>query len=387
MAKSRTKEIAREKTPQERVKDSYSYEKACNAAKNSGTPTYHFAVGDRVQVGHLPNCVVEEVMDDGAMYLIRVTTKNNVEYSCWAWTSVRPLDDDKDTHFAKRDSALSRLHYSNRSMYSLLSFHYLFGVDFKPDYQRGSVWDEEDREKLLDSIFAGREIGRFVFKQLPFNRTNDDGNYYEIVDGKQRMLTLLAFYENRFPYKGAFYNDLSALDKNWFMDASIGVAELDQNTTRAEVLEVFLALNEGGKPVAKEVLDHARELLKRTLAKTGEYAILPIYIYEHSGIALCTVPFSDIWDSACIGFAVANINNFMKQRISDTPVSRCEAMHRAEDCIRNELEAYSDYLAGNCWQYCITDEDGNVVDSCSGFIGDDLEKNGILNYICDYIEK
>lgn len=84
---------------------------------------------------------------------------------------------------------------------------------------------------------------------------------------------------------------------------------------------------------------------------------------------------------------VANINDFMKQRISDTPVSRCEAMHRAEDCIRNELEAYSDYLAGNCWQYCITDEDGNVVDSCSGFIGDDLEKNGILNYICDYIEK
>lgn len=253
MAKSRTKEIARKKTPLERVTDSYSYEKACNAAKNSGTPTYRFAVGDRVQVGHLPNCAVEEVMDDGAMYLIRVTTKNHVEYSCWAWTSVRPLDDDKDTHFAKRNSALSRLHYSNRSMYSLLSFHYLFGVDFKPDYQRGSVWDEEDREKLLDSIFAGREIGRFVFKQLSFNRTNDDG--------KQRMLTLLAFYENRFPYKGVFYNDLSALDKNWFMDAPIGVAELDQNATRAEVLEVFLALNEGGKPVAKEVLDHARELL------------------------------------------------------------------------------------------------------------------------------
>ena len=74
MAKSRTKEIAREKTPQERVKDSYSYEKACNAAKNSGTPTYHFAVGDRVQVGHLPNCVVEEVMDDDAVEPYKVVT-------------------------------------------------------------------------------------------------------------------------------------------------------------------------------------------------------------------------------------------------------------------------------------------------------------------------
>lgn len=241
--------------------EGYSYERAYHTAKQAGEPSYRFAVGDKVQVGHLLNCVVDEILEGGYMYLVRSGPSSD-NYSCWAWTNVRPLDDDKDTRFAKRDSALSRLHYSNRSMYSLLSFHYLFGVDFKPDYQRGSVWDEEDREKLLDSIFAGREIGRFVFKQLPFNRTNDDGNYYEIVDGKQRMLTLLAFYENRFPYKGAFYNDLSALDKNWFMDASIGVAELDQNTTRAEVLEVFLALNEGGKPVAKEVLDHARELLK-----------------------------------------------------------------------------------------------------------------------------
>ena len=241
--------------------EGYSYERAYHTAKQAGEPSYRFAVGDKVQVGHLLNCVVDEILEGGYMYLIR-SGANCDDYSCWAWTSVRPLDNGNSTHFAKRNSALSRLHYSNRSMYSLLSFQYLFGVDFNPDYQRGSVWDEEDREKLLNSIFAGREIGRFVFKQLPFIRANDDGNYYEIVDGKQRMLTLLAFYENRFPYKGVFYNDLSALDKNWFMDAPIGVAELDQNTTRAEVLEVFLALNEGGKPVAKEVLDHARELLK-----------------------------------------------------------------------------------------------------------------------------
>lgn len=261
MAKKRAiKEITKINQKQAAL-EGYSYERAYHTAKQAGEPSYRFAVGDKVQVGHLLNCVVDEILEGGYMYLIR-SGPNSDNYSSWAWTNVRPLDDENDTHFAKRDSALSRLHYSNRSMYSLLSFHYLFGVDFKPDYQRGSVWDEEDREKLLDSIFAGREIGRFVFKQLPFNRTNDDGNYYEIVDGKQRMLTLLAFYENRFPYKGAFYNDLSALDKNWFMDASIGVAELDQNTTRAEVLEVFLALNEGGKPVAKEVLDHARELLK-----------------------------------------------------------------------------------------------------------------------------
>lgn len=246
--------------------EGYSYERAYHTAKQAGEPSYRFAVGDKVQVGHLLNCVVDEVLEGGYMYLIRSGANCN-DYSCWAWTNVCPLDDDKDTEFAKRNSALSRLHYSNRSMYSLLSFQYLFGVDFNPDYQRGSIWDDEDREKLLDSIFAGREIGRFVFKQLPFTRTSDDGNYYEIVDGKQRMLTLLAFYENRFPYKGVYYNDLSAQDKNWFMDAPIGVAEIDQNVTRTEVLEIFLALNQGGKPVAKEVLDHARELLKEEKGK------------------------------------------------------------------------------------------------------------------------
>lgn len=266
MAKKRTiKEITKINQKQAAL-EGYSYERAYHTAKQAGEPSYRFAVGDKVQVGYLLNCVVDEILEDGHMYLIR-SGANCDDYSCWAWTSVRPLDNGNSTHFAKRNSALFRLHYSNHSMYSLLSFQYLFGVDFNPDYQRGSVWGDEDREKLLDSIFMGREIGRFVFKQLPFTRTSNDGNYYEIVDGKQRMLTLLAFYENRFPYKGVFYNDLSALDKNWFMDASIGVAELDQNTTRAEVLEVFLALNEGGKPVAKEVLDHARELLNKEKGK------------------------------------------------------------------------------------------------------------------------
>lgn len=261
MAKKRAiKEITKINQKQAAL-EGYSYERAYHTAKQAGEHSYRFAVGDKVQVGNLQNCVVDEILEGGYMYLIR-SGPNSDNYSCWAWTSVRPLDDDKDTKFAKRDSALSRLHYSNRNMYSLLNYHYLFGVDFNPDYQRGSVWDEEDREKLLDSIFAGREIGCFVFKRLPFTETSKDGSYYEIVDGKQRMLTLLAFYENRFPYKGVFYNDLSFLDKNWFMDASISIAELDQNTTRAEVLEVFLTLNEGGKPVAKEVLDHARELLK-----------------------------------------------------------------------------------------------------------------------------
>lgn len=149
--KSARKEITKINLKQAAL-EGLSYERACETAKRAGKPSYRFTVGDKVQVGYLLNCVVDEALEGGYMYLIR-SGANSDNYSCWAWTNVRPLDDDKDTHFAKRNSALSRLHYSNRSMYSLLSFQYLFGVDFNPDYQRGSVWDDEDREKLLDSIF------------------------------------------------------------------------------------------------------------------------------------------------------------------------------------------------------------------------------------------
>lgn len=265
--KSARKEITKINLKQAAL-EGISYERACETAKRAGKPSYRFTVGDKVQVGHLLNCVVDEALEGGYMYLIR-SGANSDNYSCWAWTNVRPLDDDKDTHFAKRNSALSRLHYSNRSMYSLLSFQYLFGVDFNPDYQRGSVWDDEDREKLLDSIFMGREIGRFVFKQLPFTRTvrfllgflyfydvdltpgyqsryawnearkvayladifagKDAGEIvfqeipssnpqpkYQLIKGEQEAITLREFYENRLLYKKACYNDIRADDIFWF---------------------------------------------------------------------------------------------------------------------------------------------------------------------------
>lgn len=89
--------------------EGYSYERAYHTAKQAGEPSYRFAVGDKVQVGHLLNCVVDEILEGGYMYLV-CSGPSSDNYSCWAWTNVRPLDDDKDTRFAKRDSALSRLH-------------------------------------------------------------------------------------------------------------------------------------------------------------------------------------------------------------------------------------------------------------------------------------
>lgn len=84
---------------------------------------------------------------------------------------------------------------------------------------------------------------------------------YEVVDGKQRLMTLCAFYENRFPYRGCFYNELSAEDKNWFGSAMTSLASLSDKVTKKDVLEVFVALNQNGRPIEEAVLNHAKKLL------------------------------------------------------------------------------------------------------------------------------
>lgn len=107
----------------------------------------------------------------------------------------------------------------------------------------------------------GGEIGRFVLKNIDMDEWNKNQNYlYEIIDGKQRLLTLTAFYEDRFRYKGYLYSELSKKDKRTFDEAAVAIADL-RNLSKKDTLRVFLLLNRGGKVVSNAVLDHAKELL------------------------------------------------------------------------------------------------------------------------------
>ena len=117
----------------------------------------------------------------------------------------------------------------------------------------------------MDSIFNGRGIGLFVIRNRDWETTEKDEqhNTYEVVDGAQRLNTILRYYENRFPYRGKYFNDLSAMDRNWFLNQMTSVAELPEATTDAETLQVFLALNTNCKHVSDEVLNRAREMLEK----------------------------------------------------------------------------------------------------------------------------
>lgn len=91
--------------------------------------------------------------------------------------------------------------------------------------------------------------------------------------------------------------------------------------------------------------------------------VLPVYLYDHSGVSYSTRPFNCPWDSGQIGWIFVTNT---KAR-SDYRVKRITAKVRARvlEGLRQEVEVYSQWANGETYGYVSRD------DSCWGFIGYD----------------
>jgi len=100
--------------------------------------------------------------------------------------------------------------------------------------------------------------------------------------------------------------------------------------------------------------------------------ILPLYLYDHSGITMRAEPFSCVWDSGMVGYIYISL---AKAR-AEFMVSRITAKlreHIVEGFI-NEVKQYDQYLTGDIYGYTVV-KNGNDeevhVDGCWGFYGGD----------------
>lgn len=97
--------------------------------------------------------------------------------------------------------------------------------------------------------------------------------------------------------------------------------------------------------------------------------ILPVYLYDHSGLALATTPFSCPWDSGQVGWIFASHTQIR----AAYGVRRLTAaiLARATECLRAEVETYSRYLDGDVYGYRLFGPEATDIecDSCWGFYG------------------
>ena len=69
------------------------------------------------------------------------------------------------------------------------------GDFFIPSYQRKYVWREKNKNLFLESIFLGLPIPFMFFADC-------DNGKQEVIDGAQRMQTLVEFHNNKLQLSG-----------------------------------------------------------------------------------------------------------------------------------------------------------------------------------------
>ena len=106
--------------------------------------------------------------------------------------------------------------------------------------------------------------------------------------------------------------------------------------------------------------------------------ILPLYLYDHSGITISTAPFHCPWDSGQVGFILAT-----KEEVREEfGVKRISAKLREKvaDILRYEVSAYDSYIGGSYCGYAIYkvsvcdhgEEHTEFIDSCFGYDDSDI---------------
>lgn len=138
----------------------------------------------------------------------------------------------------------------------------------QPDYQRREVWGDAARVMLIDSVLNDIPMPKiFVSKAIKDMRT-----YRSVIDGQQRITTILTFLNDGFkledpysgPYDGMKFSELPADIRNDFLLYSIDFNEAS-GLPPDELREVYSRVNKYLVPLNRQELrkaDFPGEFLK-----------------------------------------------------------------------------------------------------------------------------
>jgi len=119
-------------------------------------------------------------------------------------------------------------------------------------------------------------------------------------------------------------------------------------------------------------LDNPHKELINMAQKSG-IIILPLYLYDHSGITMNTTGFNCRWDSGQVGWIYITPEDIKKEYSVEVIDEKLKK--KVTDLLRGEVKVYDQYLTGNIYGYSI---DEPINDSCWGFFGDHKE-SGLLD--------
>ncbi len=123
------------------------------------------------------------------------------------------------------------------------------------------------------------------------------------------------------------------------------------------------------------------ELLE--LAKEKAY-ILPLFLYDHSGITMSTGSFSCQWDSGQVGWIFIMKDNKELKSWTEPWLKGRSIEEAAYGLMKGEVKHYDDFITGNVFGYSVKDDDGDYGESEWSYFGNHNE-SGIVDEIQSHI--
>lgn len=136
-------------------------------------------------------------------------------------------------------------------------------LDLSPEFQRRHVWDEEQASYLIDTILNGLPFPEIYVRS---NTTENGLTTYEVVDGQQRIRSILDFAGNDLQlvgdevsakWVGKSFDDLTPKEKKAFWNYDVVVRDL-VDASNGDIRDVFRRLNVSAETLTDQELRHAR---------------------------------------------------------------------------------------------------------------------------------
>ena len=130
-------------------------------------------------------------------------------------------------------------------------------IVLEPDYQRGHVWSEDKQTAFVEYGLMGGESSMLLTANCPGWQRDYKGPY-ELVDGLQRVTAVRRFMRGEikaFGYTIKEYDDEMSWSQPTFRWRVLSLP------TRAEVLKLYLLLNDGGVVHSRKEIERVKVLL------------------------------------------------------------------------------------------------------------------------------
>lgn len=137
-----------------------------------------------------------------------------------------------------------------------------YNLNLDPDFQRAHVWDLDKRVKYVEFLLKGGKSNPIYFNCVNWQSFKKLGEFV-IVDGKQRLTSILMFLNNEFPvFKEMDLDGVGYYASEFDMIPNDVEFIINDLPNRELVLKWYLQMNEGNVAHTEEELDKVRQMLK-----------------------------------------------------------------------------------------------------------------------------